>query len=123
MSCRSGATGQCDFAPDGKSIYYSRENKDGSLLYQHVLGTRPSQDKLLFGHEFHDEPLGPIDLFVSSITDDGRYLVVDIQRGVPAKREDIVFQRSDETELDVPGAGVGAGITLRDDLCETTPGL
>ncbi len=81
-----------EFAPDGKGIYYTRVNKDASLLFFHVMGTRPSQDKLLFGHEFYDEPLGPNDLFRSSLTDDGRYLVVDIQRGVPAKREDIVFK-------------------------------
>ena len=38
------------------------------------------------------EELGPDDLFSASITDDGRYLVVEIDRGVPAKRVDIVFR-------------------------------
>ena len=28
------------FAPDGASLYYARNNKQGTLLYQHVLGTR-----------------------------------------------------------------------------------
>jgi prolyl oligopeptidase len=88
-----------DFAPDGKGIYYTRTNKQGALLYLHTLGMRNSSDKLIFGHEFYDEPLGPIDLFRSSVTDDGHYLVVDIQRGVPAKREDIVFR-----DLTKPGA-------------------
>jgi prolyl oligopeptidase len=81
-----------DFAPDGKGLYYTCNNKEGSLLYLHVLGTRNSRDTLLFGHKFYDEPLGPIDLFFSSVTDDGRYLVVTIERGVPAKRVDIVFR-------------------------------
>jgi hypothetical protein len=27
-----------DVAPDGASIYYARNNKGGTLLYQHVLG-------------------------------------------------------------------------------------
>ncbi|MGO9338968.1 MAG: prolyl oligopeptidase family serine peptidase [Terracidiphilus sp.] len=80
------------FAPDGKSFYYAREDKQGCLLYQHVLGTRNSKDTLVFGHEFRGEPLGPNDLFAGTVTDDGRYLLIDIQRGVPAKREDIVFR-------------------------------
>ena len=27
------------FAPDGASLYYARNNREGTLLYQHVLGT------------------------------------------------------------------------------------
>jgi len=80
------------FAPDGASLYYARNDKNGTLLYQHMLGTRNSADKLVFGHEFRGEPLGADDLFAGSVTDDGRYLVVDIGRGVPPKREDIVFR-------------------------------
>jgi prolyl oligopeptidase len=80
------------FAPDGASLYYARNNKEGTLLYQHVLGTRTSRDTLIFGREFRGELLTGNDLFGSTVTDDGRYLVVDISRGVPAKREDIVFR-------------------------------
>jgi prolyl oligopeptidase len=80
------------FAPDGSSFYYARNNKDGTLLFQHVLGTRPSRDTLIFGREFHGEPLGPIDIFRPVVTDDGHYLVLQIDRGVPAKRADIVFR-------------------------------
>ncbi|HEY6488915.1 MAG: prolyl oligopeptidase family serine peptidase [Terracidiphilus sp.] len=88
----SGVYYSVDFTPDGKGLYYTRTNKAGSLLYLHLLGTLPARDALVFGHEFYDEPLGPIDLFSSSVTDDGRYLVVTIERGVPAKRVDIVFR-------------------------------
>jgi prolyl oligopeptidase len=80
------------FAPDGASLYYARNDNNGTLLYQHVLGTRNSADKLVFGHEFRGEALGADDLFSDTVTDDGRYLVVDIGRGVPPKREDIVFR-------------------------------
>jgi len=80
------------FAPDGASFYYARVDKAGTLLYQHRLGTRNSQDKLIFGHEFHGEELGPNDLFSAEVTDDGRYLVVEIDRGVPARRVDIVYR-------------------------------
>ncbi len=81
-----------DFAPDGKGIYYTRTNKQGSLVYLHILGMRPSRDTVVFGREFYDEPLGPIDLIFSQVTYDGRYLVATIDRGVPPKRVDIVFR-------------------------------
>jgi prolyl oligopeptidase len=80
------------FAPDGKSVYYASNNKEGTLLYQHVFGTRPSRDVLIFGREFRGEQLGGNDLFGGVVTDDGRYLVIQIDRGVPAKRVDIVFR-------------------------------
>jgi prolyl oligopeptidase len=81
-----------EFAPDGKSIYYAKNDKQGTMLFQHVLGTRPSRDTLIFGREFRGESLGPSDLFGPRITDDGHYLVVEINRGVPPKRVDIVFR-------------------------------
>jgi prolyl oligopeptidase len=56
------------------------------------LGTRNSTDKLVFGREFRGELLGGNDLFSGTVTDDGRYLVIEIGRGVPAKRVDIVFR-------------------------------
>jgi prolyl oligopeptidase len=87
------------FAPDGASAYYARNNKDGTLLYQHAWGTRPSHDTLIFGREFRGELLGGNDLFSGTVTDDGHYLVVQISRGVPPKREDIVYR-----DLTKPGS-------------------
>ena len=87
------------FTPDGKSLYYARTDRKGTLLYLHVLGTRNADDKLIFGREFHGELLGPIDLFHAEITDDGHYLVITISRGVPAKRVDICFR-----DLTKPGS-------------------
>ncbi len=80
------------FAADGASLYYARNDKAGTLLYQHVLGTRVSHDPLVFGHEFRGEALGGNDLFSGTVTDDGRYLVVEINRGVPPRRVDIVYR-------------------------------
>ena len=81
-----------EFTPDGKNLYYTRTNKDGSLIFEHVLGTRATRDTLIFGHEFYDEPLGPIDMLRSELTDDGRFLVVTVEHGIPAKRVDVVFR-------------------------------
>ncbi|MGA9673023.1 MAG: prolyl oligopeptidase family serine peptidase [Terracidiphilus sp.] len=89
-----------NFAPNGASFYFSRNNKAGTLLYQHVLGTRNSRDTLIFGREFRGEELAGSDLFSGLVTDDGRYLVIEIDRGVPAKRVDIVYR--DLTKPDSP---------------------
>ncbi len=81
-----------NFTPDGKGLIYSRTNATGSLVYEHELGTRNSQDKLIFGNEFRGEQLGPLDLISAAVSDDYRYLVIEIDRGVPAKRVDIVYR-------------------------------
>ena len=53
-----------NFTPDGKGLIYSRMNAKGTLVYEHVFGTRNSQDKLIFGNEFRGEALGHHDLIV-----------------------------------------------------------
>ena len=80
------------FSPDGKGIYYSRMDHKGCLLYEHMLGTLVGHDALLFGYEFRGEELGPRDVISASLSDDYRYLVVEVDRGVPAKRVDIVYR-------------------------------
>jgi prolyl oligopeptidase len=80
------------FAPNEKSFFYTRMSSKGSMLYEHVFGTRNAQDKLLFGNEFRGEKLGPLDLIEASVSDDGHYLMAEVDRGVPAKRVDIVYR-------------------------------
>lgn len=80
------------FTPDGTGLYYTRATPQGTLLYLHKLGTRSNDDTVVFGREFRGEELGPNDLINASVTGDGRYLVVTIERGVPARRVDIVFR-------------------------------
>ena len=81
-----------NFTPDGTGIYYCRQTRKGTLMYLHPFGKRVDQDPLIFGREFRGEELGPIDLFHASITADWRYLVITIDRGVPAKQVDIVYR-------------------------------
>jgi prolyl oligopeptidase len=88
----SGIYYSVNFTPDGNGLYYSRTNDRGSLVFEHVLGSRNSQDKLIFGNEFRGEKLGPLDLITEALSDDYRYMVIEIDRGVPAKRVDIVFR-------------------------------
>lgn len=88
-----------DLAPDLTGLYYARFTHQGSLVYFHKFGTRLSSDVLLFGREFHSELLGEMDLVSASVTDDGHYLEVQVSRGVPASRVDIVYR-----DLRKPGA-------------------
>ncbi len=77
-----------------------------------------ARDTLIFGHEFRDEPLTGSDLFDAFVTDDGHYLVVEIDRGVPAKREDIVYR--DLTKPNSPFEVLVWGLDSRfsDHLCQ-----
>ena len=82
-----------NFAPDGKGIYYTRTGRKGSLVFLHTIGTFSEQpDALVFGHEFRGQNLGPNDLIESSVSDDGHYLVVKVEHGVPPSGEDIVYR-------------------------------
>ena len=81
-----------NFTVDGKGLFYARMDSKGELLFEHELGARVSHDTLIFGREFRGEALGPSDLFGVSLTDDGHYMVVQIDRGVPARRVDIVYR-------------------------------
>jgi prolyl oligopeptidase len=87
------------FTPNGKGLYYSRMDQKGTLVYEHELGTRISHDTLVFGKEFRGEELGPNDLMEAFMSDDYRYLIVQIDRGVPPKRVDIVYR-----DLTKPGS-------------------
>jgi prolyl oligopeptidase len=87
------------FAPDGKGLYYSRMDRKGTLVYEHALGERVSHDALVFGKEFRGEELGTNDLVEAYLSDDYRYLVVEVERGVPPRRVDIVYR-----DLTKPGS-------------------
>jgi prolyl oligopeptidase len=81
-----------DLAHDLSGFYYSVFTHKGSLVSFHKFGTRMSSDTLLFGREFRGELLGEMDLISAGVTEDGRYLEVQVIRGVPAKRVDVVFR-------------------------------
>ena len=54
---------------------------------------------LIFGREYRGEQLTREDLFDASVTDDGHYLIVEVYRGVPPKRVDIVFRDLTKPEM------------------------
>ena len=104
-------------SPDKKGIYYSVFHHEGTLVYWHAFGTPQSADKLLFGKEFKGEPLGELDLISVGVSDNGHWLLLNIIRGVPAKREDILLK--DLRQPDSPIVPLVYGIENRFNLIDT----
>ncbi|HEV2045217.1 MAG TPA: prolyl oligopeptidase family serine peptidase, partial [Chthoniobacterales bacterium] len=82
---------------DGSGFFYSRYDKPdeknklrsqvyGHKLFFHQLGTPQAQDKLIYERPDQKEWL-----FNAEVTDDGRYLVITVQRGTDAKNR-IVYR-------------------------------
>jgi prolyl oligopeptidase len=78
--------------PGEKGIYYSVFTHQGTNVYFHRFGTPSGSDSKIFGGEYHGEKLGEIDLVDASISDNDRYLLLDIGHGVPATRDDILVK-------------------------------
>ena len=77
-------------SPDKQGLYYSKvESATGSLVYYHRLHTPVDSDQLLFGKKFNGDTFGAMDLISAEVTENGRYLVIDVGHGVPFTRVDI----------------------------------
>jgi len=88
-------------SPDEKGLYYAKFEPAGSLVSYHRLGTSVSEDRLIFGKSFEGENFGPMDLIYPEVSENGRYLILHVNHGVPAKRVDIYVQ-----DLHTPGAPI-----------------
>ncbi len=101
-------------APDKKGIYYSRFfPHEGTRVYYHAIGSPvgPDSDTLILGRSYRNEPLGEIDGIGCRITANGHFLVFSINRGVPAKREDVLLK--DLRVKDAPIVPLVYGIEAR----------
>jgi prolyl oligopeptidase len=62
--------------PDKGGYYYTRRDPEGPRLYYRAMGSEPESEKLIFGDEVESQ------YFVrGEVTDDGRWLLMDIQYG------------------------------------------
>lgn len=76
------------FKPDKSGLYYSRFTVgQGSRVYYHAMGTAASSDKEIFGSGY-----GPAQLVGADLSEDGRWLVIGVYEGVPAKRTELYVQ-------------------------------
>jgi prolyl oligopeptidase len=65
------------FRKDGKSFYYTVHSRDSApRILDHVVGTDPAKDVEVFGKGF-----GPDTWIAPMVSEDGRYLLIVVQRG------------------------------------------
>src|SRR3954464_11528999 len=88
-------------APDSKGLYYSKYEPTGTIVYFHRIGSAVDSDQLVFGKEYKGEKFGQMQLISAEVTENGRYLIVTVSHGVPAKRVDIYAKdlRTPDAEL------------------------
>jgi prolyl oligopeptidase len=104
-------------SPDKTGLYYAVFHHSGTLVYWHAFGTDASGDKMIFGKEYKGEPLGELDLVGVSMSDNGHWLILDIARGVPPKRQDILIK--DLRAPDAEFTPVIYGVDNRFELIDT----
>ena len=68
--------GRISFTHDGRGFYYSRYGTEGPRIFYHKLGKDHRSDALIFG-----EGIGPELTAGASLSDDGRYLVIEVGHG------------------------------------------
>jgi prolyl oligopeptidase len=90
-----------NLSPDKKGVYYSRFTHEGTTVWFHAFGNPVSADTKIFGGEYRGEKLGEMALVGAYVTDDLRYLMIEIGHGVPATREDILVKdlRKPDSEI------------------------
>jgi prolyl oligopeptidase len=98
-------------SPDAKGLFYSRVDPNETLVFYHQLGTPAANDKMIFGKSFDGETFGPMQLIGIGITDNQRYLILEVDNGVPAKRQDIYIK--DLRQPDAPVRPLIHGIDNR----------
>jgi len=88
---------------DGKTLYYALTTKaGGGAVFRHAMGTSADNDVQVFGGSYKGETLGPLDLISVRISENGRWLVVEVAHGVPSTREGILVEdlRAAEPKLE-----------------------
>ena len=100
-----------NLTPDKQGLYYAKFEPAGTMVYFHKLGTAVASDTLIFGKEFNGEKFGQMELIGAGITENERYLIIEVDHGVPATREDIYAK--DLRKADSPIVPIVHGIDNR----------
>ncbi len=74
-------------SPDHKGVYYGRQASDGPRVYYHAFGADPNLDAELFGKGYDPEKIIVVDL-----SEDGRYLVIQVLYGSSADITEIYYK-------------------------------
>ncbi len=73
--------------PDDTGLYYGRQTADGPRVYYHAFGADPEHDVEVFGKGY-----GPEKIIVADVSEDGRYLVIQVLYGSSADVTEIYYQ-------------------------------
>jgi prolyl oligopeptidase len=73
--------------PDNRILYYARETEQGPRVFRHVMGAPVAQDKEIFGKGY-----GLDKIILPSLSDDGRYLLIDVLYGSGITRSELYFE-------------------------------
>lgn len=75
-------------APDRKGVYYGTVGgAHGSRAWYHAFGTEAAADREVFGQGY-----GRLDFIAPEVSPDGRWLVIGVFQGVPAKHTEIFLE-------------------------------
>ncbi len=99
------------FSPDKQGLYYARLETAGTVVYFHKFGQPADSDQVIFGKKFGDQTFGPMELISASVSQNGRYLLISVAHGVPAKRVDVYVK--DLRKADSPIRPIILGINNR----------
>jgi len=80
---------EISLSPDKQGLYYAKDEPAGTLVYYHRLGTAVDSDQLIFGKRFGEDTFGSMELIGAAVTENERYLLVEVDHGVPPQRVDI----------------------------------
>ncbi len=97
--------------PDKKGIYYSKFEGKLTQVYLHRMGTPVSADEPVFGKSFNGETFGAMQLITCHVSENGRYLIIDVNSGVPPKRVDVYVK--DLRSADAPIRPIIHGLDYR----------
>jgi prolyl oligopeptidase len=76
------------FKPDKSGYYYARFTAGvGTRVYYHAMGTHAAADREIFGNGY-----GPMRGIGAGVSEDGRWLLITVEDGVPSKRTEIYAQ-------------------------------
>ncbi|MFQ5824708.1 MAG: prolyl oligopeptidase family protein [bacterium] len=73
--------------PDKSGFFYTRHGKEGSRVYFHKIGSDPASDKQIFG-----EGYDPGKIIITNLSEDGRYLLINVLHGSSADKSEIYYQ-------------------------------
>ena len=73
--------------PSARGVYYAKQTREGPRIQHHSFGTDPASDRVVFG-----EGLGPEMIAVPSLSDDGRWLLITVNRGSTGEHTELWLQ-------------------------------